>query len=313
VVVAWTWSGKGWLNHVGAGFFDFAGSGVVHMMGGVGAFCGAKIVGVRTGRFSADVDQELFEPHSVPLIVLGTLILWFGWYGFNCGSTLSMNGEMGYLAAQVAVNTTLSPTFAGMTTAFFRRWQTGRWNTVSMCGGMLGGLVSVTAGCGNVSGYSAVIIGIIGGFVYMGAGDLFVYKFKLDDPVEAAAIHGACGTWGVLAATLFDWGKGAGVYSGWNGFKAPVGEPDSQGSAILANVVGIIVITIWSGGMLSLVFVALKAAGFLRISHEQEHVGLDEDEFTPTRAYSSAFNDSKSAKPVKVQPANGAKGEEHDV
>jgi Amt family ammonium transporter len=220
----------------------------------------------------------------VPLIVLGTLILWFGWYGFNCGSTLSMDAEMGYLAAQVAVNTTLAPTFGGMAAAFFRRWQTGRWNAVSTCGGMLGGLVSVTAGCGNIRGYSAVIIGTIGGFVYMGATDLFVKKFHLDDPVEAAAIHGACGCWGVIAAVLFDWGKGAGIYSGWNGF---AGSEDTQGAGFLANLVGIIAIMAWSSIMLSITFLALKSCGFLRISHEQESVGLDEDEFTPTRAYTT--------------------------
>jgi Amt family ammonium transporter len=305
VIVAWTWSGKGWLNHVGVGFYDFAGSGIVHLAGGVGAFCGAKIVGVRAGRFEENVDQEKFEPHSVPLIVLGTLILWFGWYGFNCGSTLTMNAESGYLAAQVAVNTTLAPTFAGMTTAFVRRWQTGRWNTVSMCGGMLAGLVSITAGCGNVRGYSAVIIGIIGGLVYMGAGDLFVYKFKLDDPVEAAAIHGGGGLWGCIAAALFDWGKGSGHYNGWGGYTTD--GVYGMGDGLLANIVGVLVIMAWSATMHSLIFLALKAFGFLRITHHQEALGLDEDEFTPTRAYSNAF--SAKGGSMKVAPNKGTEQE----
>merc|ERR1719399_2255701 len=94
-IVAWTWSCTGWLNHVGPGFMDFAGSGVVHLTGGVGALVAAKIVGVRTGRFDPNIDQEQFEPHNVAYIVFGTLVLWFGWYGFNCGSTLAMNKDAG--------------------------------------------------------------------------------------------------------------------------------------------------------------------------------------------------------------------------
>jgi Amt family ammonium transporter len=105
VVVAWTWSCAGWLNYVGAGYMDFAGSGIVHMCGGVGGLVGTAIMGPRKGRYQEGVDQSQFEPHNVAFIVLGTIILWFGWYGFNCGSTLSMNEGAGLLAAQVAVNT----------------------------------------------------------------------------------------------------------------------------------------------------------------------------------------------------------------
>merc|ERR1719262_1365706 len=206
-----------------------------------------------------------------------------------------------HIAAQAAVNTTLSCCFGGMVTAFFRRWQTGRWNAISMCGGMLGGLVSITAGCSQVRAYSAVIIGCIGGFVYMGAGDLMI-KCKIDDPVEAAPIHGACGAWGVLAAALFDWGKGQGHFHGWSGL-----SPSwfSYGDGILANVVGIIAIAAWSGTMLTIVFIALKAGGFLRISVEEEHVGLDDHEFTPTRAYRDAAMGDLSPRAMKVAPMNG--------
>merc|ERR1719359_2684570 len=159
IVVAWTWSCTGWLNQVGAGYMDFAGSGIVHLTGGMGALVGAAVVGPRTGRFQEGVDQDEFEPHNIAFIVLGTIVLWFGWYGFNCGSTLGMNEEKGRLAAQVAVNTTLAPAFAGLTATFVKRMQTGKWSTPTTCGGILGGLVSITAGCGSVSAWSAVVIG----------------------------------------------------------------------------------------------------------------------------------------------------------
>merc|ERR1719359_2480256 len=115
------------------------------MIGGLGGLAGTTIIGKRMGRFDDDVDQSEFDPHNVAFVVLGTFILWFGWYGFNCGSTLAMSEDAGRLAAQVAVNTTLSPCFSGFLVTFVRRYQTGRWSAVSMCGGILGGLVSITA------------------------------------------------------------------------------------------------------------------------------------------------------------------------
>merc|ERR1719399_2528688 len=298
VVVAWTWSCAGWLNYIGAGYYDFAGSGIVHLCGGAGAIVGCKIIGPRTGRYDENTDQTMFEPHNVSLVVLGTIILWFGWYGFNCGSTLAMDGAgSGQLAAQVAVNTTLSPAFAGLLTSFVRRYQTGRWSAVSTCGGILGGLVSITAGCGSVRPFSAVIIGCIGGIMYMLAGDMMV-RFKIDDPVEAFPVHGACGMWGVLAAALFDWGVPAGYWNGWGGFSPTEGA--TLGSGLLANFVGIVAIFVWSGTLLGLTFTALKAAHFLRIPVEGELEGLDAHEFSPTKAYASV-EEGVSPKPRGTQ------------
>jgi Amt family ammonium transporter len=278
VVVAWTWSTTGWLNHVGAGYMDFAGSGVCHLTGGIGALVGCKIVGPRTGRFCLDVDQEKFAAHNVPFIVLGTVILWFGWFGFNCGSTLQMNESAGRLAAQVAVNTTLSPAISGLVVTFTMRFRVGYWNTISMCGGILAGLVSITASCGSVTPISALIIGAIGGLVYMLASDVLP-KMGIDDPVEAVAVHGACGTWGVLAAALFDWGVPQGNWHGWNGFEPKEGA--TIGGGVAANLAGIGAILAWSGSLLTIVFLCLKKMNFLRIPKEAEEVGLDLFEFSP--------------------------------
>jgi len=279
VVVAWTWSCSGWLNYVGAGYMDFAGSGIVHLTGGMGALVGAKIVGPRTGRFDENVDQEKFVGHSVPFIVLGTVILWFGWYGFNCGSTLGMSESKGRLAAQVAMNTTLSPAISGLVVTFTMRYRMGHWNTVSMCGGILAGLVSITAGCGSVTPISALIIGAIGGLVYMLASDVLPKYLHIDDPVEAFAVHGACGIWGVLAAALFDWGVPQGKWHAWKGFE-PTADA-TLGGGLAANVAGIAAIMAWSGSLLTIVFMGLRKMHFLRIPKEAEDVGLDLFEFSP--------------------------------
>merc|ERR1719181_1331481 len=302
VVVAWTWSCRGWLNYVGAGYMDFAGSGIVHMCGGVGGLVGTYMIGPRKGRFEEGTDQAQFEPHNVTFIVLGTILLWVGWYGFNCGSTLAMNESAGYLAAQVAVNTTLSPAAAGLVVTFTRRKTTGRWNVVEMCGGVLGGLVSITAGCGSVFSYSAIIIGLIGGLVYMAAED-FTMKLGIDDPVQAFPVHGACGMWGVIACALFDWGVPQGNYHAWGGMSPTDGA--SIGGGILVQVVGILAIGAWTGIMLFLVFFGMKKAGFLRVSSDLEDVGLDAAEFSPAKPYQAgvmgADSVAMSPKPVSMK------------
>merc|ERR1719183_1440462 len=244
---------------------DFAGSGIVHMCGGVGGLVGTAIMGPRKGRFEEGVDQSQFEPHNVSFIVLGTIILWFGWYGFNCRSTLSMSEGAGRLAAQVAMNTTLSPAISGLVVTFTMRFRKGYWSAISMCGGILGGLVSITAPCGSVAPGSALIIGAIGGLVYMLASDL-VPKLHIDDPVEAFAVHGACGIWGVLAAALFDWCVPQGKWHAWKGF-SPTADA-TLGGGLAANVAGIAAIMAWSGSLLTIVFMGLRKMHFLRIPKE---------------------------------------------
>ncbi|CAE7563912.1 AMT1-2 [Symbiodinium sp. KB8] len=264
IIVAWTWGG-GWLASIfGVGYMDFAGSGVVHFTGGVCGLAGTTILGPRKGRFE---NPEEFEYHNVPLVVLGTFALWFGWYGFNPGSTLSMHDkEMGALAAQYDVG--------------------------ALCNGILAGLVSITAGCGNMECGSAVLTGFIGAFFYMAASMLLV-RLKIDDPVDASPVHGACGIWGLLAAGLFDWGRGFDHYHGWSGFGCMTGDDGEclknvGGTAVGAQIVMILAIIAWAGTLSTLSFLALKYSGLLRIDEHIEKVGYDMHKHSPSKAY--AFN-----------------------
>merc|ERR1719409_2110202 len=172
VVVCSTW-GYGWLEtfhkDFPAGYIDFAGSGVVHLCGGIGALMGAAIVGKRTGRFDPDKADE-FNPHSQPLIVIGTFILWFGWCGFNPGSTLGMSDSgTAMMAAHVMMNTTLSAAIGGVTVFLVTYAITKKYDCAALCNGILAGLVSITAGCSNVESGSAVLIGLLGGLIFVGS------------------------------------------------------------------------------------------------------------------------------------------------
>jgi len=295
VVVYWTWSGSGWLYGgedaiTDIGYYDFAGSGIVHMTGGVGALVGAIILGPRTGRFTAENADEEFAPHNVPFCVLGTFILWFGWYGFNCGSTLGLSSTAtGQLAAHVAMNTTIAAATGGITVLLLKLAVLKKYDVSGMCNGILAGLVSITAPCGNVINWSAFVIAIIGGFVYFGASSL-LKLLKIDDPLDAFAVHGACGAWGALAAVLFDMGKGFDFFNGWSGFSCSVdadGNCYSGGwtSAFGAQVVGIIVIALWVAGTSTAVFLPLRLLGILRASDEVQQKGMDEHKHSPSKAY----------------------------
>merc|ERR1711904_510709 len=152
-------------NPVG-GYIDFAGSGVVHLCGGISALVGAKIIGIRTGRFDEKRADE-FAPHSAPLIVLGTFILWFGWCGFNSGSTLGMaDPGTAMWAAHVMMNTTISAATGGVTVFLLCFAITKKYDCAALCNGILAGLVSITAGCGNVESGTAVLIGMLGGCIF---------------------------------------------------------------------------------------------------------------------------------------------------
>merc|ERR1719482_2633806 len=286
VVVCSTW-GYGWLETwvkqedgtPVAGYIDFAGSGVVHLTGGIGALVGAIIVGKRIGRFDPDVDQLEFMPHNQALSVLGTFILWFGWYGFNPGSTLGMSDNAtAQTAALVAMNTTLSASTGGLTVFTLRYFLGGKkFDLGGFCNGILAGLVSITAPCSNVETGSAFLIGIIGGFVYTGASAL-LQKLKIDDPLDAFAVHGASGIWGLLAAALFDFGAGTDKHHGWSGFSAVVWEENEEvkymttSDAIAANLCEVGFVIAWSGGLSLVIFGALRVAGLLRVPEEVENI-----------------------------------------
>jgi Amt family ammonium transporter len=272
VVVHWTWGG-GWLSDGDDGMYtDFAGSGIVHLCGAVAALCGAAIIGPRAGRWSDEWDAE---PHSIPLVVLGTFILWFGWYGFNAGSTVSMTGDgsaNANTAALVAMTTTLAAGTGGITTFYIRLAMTKQYDIGGLTNGILAGLVSITAGCDGVYGWAAIVIGFIGGFVYCASSALMV-KLKIDDPLDAFSVHGACGTWGVIAVALFNVDKG--IFYGGPRLFGDNGDGNHGGKQLGWQIAGIITIAVWTAGLSAPSFFALKQAGLLRVSEDTEKEGGD--------------------------------------
>ncbi|OEU77615.1 MAG: ammonium transporter [Desulfuromonadales bacterium C00003107] len=198
---SWAWgslfNGSGWLEALG--FIDFAGSTVVHSVGGWLALAGAIVVGPRLGKYDKNGKVKPIPGHSIPLAGLGVFLLWFGWYGFNPGSTTTGDSSI----AIIAVTTTLAAA-AGAITAMLATWiKYGKSDIGMTLNGALAGLVGITAGCANVTPVSSVIIGGIAGVLVLYS-VLFFDKIKVDDPVGAVSVHGVCGAWGTLAAGLFD-------------------------------------------------------------------------------------------------------------
>jgi len=288
VVVCWTW-GYGFLADINdVGYMDFAGSGIVHLTGGIGALVGAIVAKPRNGRFE---DPDAFAPHSVPLLVFGTFSLWFGWYGFNCGSTLGMpDAKKGLLAAQVAMNTTLAAAAGGIMVFILKFVLLRKYDVVGLCNGILAGLVSITAPCSTVECGTAVAIGLLGGFIYIGASEL-LKRLQIDDPIDAFPVHGACGAWGVLAAALFDWGLGFDHVHGWNGFDCVVKKGTSKcltvagGQLLAANITQIIVVFAWVGFLTALIFIPLRILGLLVAEKDVQDTGFDSAKHSPPKGY----------------------------
>ncbi len=238
----WVWGG-GWLSSLGVaaglghGHVDFAGSSVVHMTGGVTALAGAIVLGPRLGKFRADGTIGVMAGHNLPLAVVGTLVLAFGWFGFNAGSTLSASD--GRIAA-VAVNTMLASSGGAVSSLLYVRFTLRKPDVGMACNGLLGGLVAITASCAFVSPAAAVLIGVVAGVLVVWTVIFLERRLHIDDPVGAIAVHGACGTWGALALGLLADGS---YGEGWNGVAGPVrgllfGDPGqlvAQGVGVLAN------------------------------------------------------------------------------
>lgn len=280
LVGGWVWGG-GWLANLGRsaglgnGAVDFAGSGVVHLVGGMIALVGAIVLGPRIGRFNKDGSPNAIPAHNIPMGVLGTIILFFGWFGFNAGSALGFTGALRNLAVLAAVNTLMAGA-AGGGTAMLVMWLFGptrKPDAGLSVNGILAGLVAITAPCAFVDVTSAVIIGMVGG-VLVCVVTLLLEKLKIDDAVGASPVHLANGIWGVLAVGIF--ANGNPDTALWNGVATPVtGLLYGGGGQLVAQLFEVIAIA-GTVAVLSFVFFKVLAAlKMLRVSREVELAGLD--------------------------------------
>lgn len=258
----WIWSGDGWL--AGMGFHDFAGSTVVHSVGGWAALMGAYVLGGRTGKYvrnGKDVAVQAIPGHNLPLASLGVFILWFGWYGFNAGSTLS-GTDMGI--ALVAVNTTLSAAAGAVASMVMIWFMSGKPEPSMSLNGALAGLVGITAGCAVSTPLGSVLIGVISGILVVLSVEFIDKVLHIDDPVGAVSVHGVCGVWGTLAVGLFantEDIQGL-LYSG---------NPEQ----LIIQITGIAAVFAWTIAASFILFVILKKTVGLRVSEDEELKGLD--------------------------------------
>jgi Amt family ammonium transporter len=290
VVVRSIWSSDGFLTAFkdepfrGVGMIDFAGSGVVHMTGGATALVAAIVLGPRRGRFYDEDGNVLetptaFPAHSVALQILGTFILWFGWYGFNPGSALAIaNPDSAATAALCAVTTTLSAACGCVVCMFFDSFMDSRvtgevsYDLTMAMNGALGGLVAITAGCSVVQPWAACIIGIVAGFVYYGFSK-FLIKMRIDDAVDAVPVHFACGLWGCIAVGLFadaELQRVAGYLTERSGLFFT-----GDGNLLLVQFCGVCWIIAWVTTLMTPFFMLLNFAGIFRVDPLEEEVGLD--------------------------------------
>ncbi len=250
----WAWSDEGWLTQIGPGLADYAGSAVVHMIGGFLALAGAIVVGPRRGfREGADL-----KGHNMPYVVIGTFILFFGWFGFNINSgSLGLN----------AVNTLLAGAAGATSAIYVVLLRTGKADIEMACNGALAGLVGITAGCAYVDPWGAVVIGLISGVIMIFGVEFVKNVIKADDPVGAVTVHGICGAWGVLAVGLFAAGNNdvSGLLYG-------------NAEQLLPQIVGLLVAAAWGFGAGFVLFKAIDLSMGLRASEEEELEGLDEPE-----------------------------------
>ncbi len=264
VVLRWTWGG-GWLAQLEFPFSDFAGSTIVHATGGWAAMMGAIILGPRLGRYGKDGRPRAIPGHSIPFVVLGVMILFIGWFGFNPGSELAAD----VFVMQIALKTLLAAT-AGSVAAMILNWSLDGKPDVSIAAnGLLAGLVAITAPVGAVETWAAPVIGAIGGLIVVFSVRLFD-RLKIDDPVGAISVHAVAGTFGTLSIALFAryddaflGRENAGLFYG--------GGLDQLGTQLLFVIVHFIFVTTTAGAL----FLAIRATLGLRVSEEEELIGLD--------------------------------------
>lgn len=268
---SWAWgslaNGSGWLENLSSGaFIDFAGSTVVHSLGGWLALAGAITIGPRRGKYGPDGSVLAIPGHNIPFAALGVFILWLAWFGFNAGSTTLGDGSIGRIAFMTNISAV-----CGAISAMLLSWILYKKPDATMSlNGALAGLVAITAGCANVSWEGAAIIGLIAGLLVVSSIIFIDSKLKIDDPVGAVSVHGVCGAWGTLAVGLFGAEKALGIAEANSGLFYGGGF-----SQLLSQLIG--VGTFMAYGFLSglILFKTIKKLRGLRVTEEEEYVGLD--------------------------------------
>ena len=251
------WAGSGWLESMETGFYDFAGSTVVHSIGGWAALAGAIVIGPRIGKYGKDGKINPIPGHNIPMGALGVFILWLGWFGFNAGSTTAVEGG-GFAVIAVATNIAAA---SGAIGAMVTSWIAFKKPDPSLTlNGALAGLVAITAGCDVMIPAMAALTGCLGGIIVVGS-VVFFDKLRIDDPVGAISVHGVCGVWGTLAVGLF--GTGIGLFTG-------------GGSAqLISQMIGVGACFLWAFPVSLGIFYAIKVTVGLRVSEQEEIEGLD--------------------------------------
>lgn len=267
----WTWGG-GWLCNgdetsfmmttFGATFHDFAGSAIVHSVGGVLAFVGALCLGPRLGKYDKNGKSRAIPGHNLMAAALGVFILWFGWFGFNPGSQLAASGEVNSAAiSHVFLTTNLAAAAGGFATMFVTWIKYGKPSLSLTLNGVLAGLVGITAGCDLVAPWAAVVIGLVCGTVLVFSIEFIDVKLHVDDPVGASSVHGVCGILGTLMTGLLATEGGALLGGGWGFFGA--------------QVFGVLMIDVWAAAAGFVLFYGIKALKGLRVDKRIEEEGLD--------------------------------------
>ena len=268
LVANWVWNPNGWLAV--RGFNDFAGSAAVHAMGGFSALAAAIVLGPRIGKYRKNGDVNAIPGHNLPLAAIGAFILWFGWFGFNPGSTLGAVGNW-ELIGTVATNTFLASAAGGISTMFYTYFRYGQIDITMTINGVLAGLVAITAGCNLVGPNAAIIIGLIAG-ILVDIAVLYIDKLKIDDPVGAIAVHGVNGFFGALAVGLF--ATDGGLFFG-------------GGTAMLATqALGVFVIGAFGFVFTFILMKIMQKTVGIRISKVEESAGIDAVSFG-VEAYST--------------------------
>lgn len=264
IVVSWVWGG-GWLSTMSTPFIDLAGSTVVHTTGGMAALVGAVILGPRIGRFDSNGNSLPIPGHNLPLATLGVFILLIGWFGFNAGSLLSADVQMGMVVATTAIGGA-----TGGIGAAIASWLTVKTPDVTFIGnGVLGGLVAVTAGAANLSIFGTALIGLVAGVIATN-GVLLLDRRQIDDPVGAIPVHLFCGVWGTLALGFF---ADPDAVPGGNG---PAGALYGGGiSQLVSQIIGVAAVTAFVVLTVGTMFLVLQSVEIMRVSPEIEAIGLD--------------------------------------